>query len=148
MCLPVLPVRFDILVAPGDVVFRPCGAWPSLVVLGWTASLLAYVMRPVVPLGISWVPSVGVIVVAIIVTTIIILPIVLIVAKVVVVAAIVIHATVVVVAPVVVLPITVAISISFTGTGPLVVSRSWSSSCWLLRSLWPDLLDGCEIAVE
>ena len=146
MCLPVLPVRFDILVAPGDVVFRPCGAWPSLVVLGWTASLLAYVMRPVVPLGISWVPSVGVIVVVIIVTTIMVLPIILIVAMVVVVAvivvvaaivipsAIVILTTVVVIAPVVVfavvivLPIAVVISISVVGTGSLGISRSWSRS--------------------
>ena len=141
--------------------FGPCGAWPSPVIVGWTPSLLVYVFRPVVPLGISWVPSIGIIVVAIIITTIIILPIVLIVATVVVVAAIVITsavvviATVVIVTPVVfvavviVLPIVVVISVSVAGAGSLRISRSWSrSSSWRLRHLWFNLSDRCGIAVE
>ena len=117
--------------------------------------LLAYILQPVVPLCISWVPSVVVIVVAIIITMIIILPIVLIVVTVVVVVAIVVIAAVVVVALVVfvavviVLPITVVISISFAGTGSLGVYRSWSnSSSRLLRSLWLNLSDSYGIAVE
>ena len=141
--------QFLFLLLLGTWWFGPCGTWPSAVVVGWPSSLLAYVLRPVVPLVISWVPSVGVKVVAIVVTTIILIPIVIIVVTVVVVAAIVVIAVVIVVVKVVViLPVAVIISISFAGTWSLAVSGSWSSSCWRLRSLWLDLSDGRGIAVE
>ena len=121
--------------------FGPCGTWPSAVVVGWPSSLLAYVLRPVVPLVISWVPSVGVKFVAIIVTTIIIVPIVIVVAMVVVVSAIVITAaivifpTIVIAAPIVVIamivvfPIAVVILVLVSGPWPVAVPLSWSAAC-------------------
>ena len=117
-------------------------------------------VAPSKPLVISWVPSVGVTVVAILITTINIPPIVIIVMTVVVVVAIVIVATIVVTSAIVVLTVVVilavvvfllvavVISISFVGTGPLIVSQSRFSSCWRLPSLWLNLSDGCGIAVE
>ena len=113
----------------------PCVAWPSPVVVGWSPSILAHILRhvlllPVLPLVVSGEPSVGVVmVVAIIVKMVVIVPIIFIMATVFIVPAIVItleivtSVTIVVAWPVVIIaiivifPIAVVVPIPITGRG-------------------------------
>ena len=113
----------------------PCVAWLSLVVVGWSPSILTNILRhvlmlPVLPLVVFGELSVGIVmVVAIIVKTVVIFPIIVIMAKViinpviVITAAIVISPTKVVTAPVVLIAIIVVFPIAFVVL--ILVSSSW-----------------------
>ena len=116
-------------------------AWSSPVVLGWSPSILAHILRhvlllPVLPLLVGGEPSVGVVmVVEIIVKTVVIVPIIVIMATVIIVPAIVISPTkvfpapIVVIAIIVIFPIMIVVSIPVSGPWPIVVHVSWSAAC-------------------
>ena len=123
----------------------PYVAWPSTVVVGWSPSILAYILRPMLmlpglPLVVSCELSVGVgvvMVVAVIVTTIVFILIIVIVATVIIVPSIVVAAAIVippmivlitlivVVAPVVfimiviIVPVAVVLPVPLAGSWPI-----------------------------
>ena len=125
----------------------PCVAWPSSVVVGWSVSILAQILRhvlllPVLPWVVCGEPPVGVVmVVAIIATTVVISLIIVIMVTIIIVhamvitAAIVIIVAVVVVVPVVIIaivvffPIAVVVPIPVSGVWPIAIPVSWSAAC-------------------
>ena len=109
----------------------PYVAWPSTVVVGWSPSILAYILRPMLmlpglPLVVSCELSVGVgvvMVVVVIVTMIVVVPIIVIMVTVIIVQEIVVATAIVVVVPIVIIaiivifPIAVVVPIPITGRG-------------------------------
>ena len=145
-----------------------------MVVVGWSLSILAHILRPVLTLSglllvASCEPSVGVgvvMVVAVIITTIVLVPILVIVAMViilpsiVVAVTIVIPPTIVVIAPIVVVapvvfiaiviivPFTVFVLVPLAGSWPIALPVRWSVACLGLGWLWFNLPDWRDISVE
>ena len=129
------------------MVVGPCVAWDSPVVVGWSPSILAHILRhmlllPVLPLVFFGEPSVAVVmVVAIIVKTVVIVPIIVIMATViinpvivitaaiVISSAIVVATLVVIIAIIVVFPIAVVVPVLVSGAWPVTIPMSWSATC-------------------
>ena len=112
----------------------PCVVWRSPVVVGWSPSILAHILRHVLLLPVL--PSVGVvIVVAIIVKTVAIIPFIVSMATIIIVPAIVISPGIVVTVPavlievIVIFRIAVVVLVLVSGPWPVIVPVSWSVAC-------------------